>query len=80
MHSRKGLGTMAGEKMGHQSCKGCTDEHAPKPGPVAFAVQPQTDHPSDVSFTCARHLPIVVQAYQRQGWLSLVRALPPLNG
>jgi hypothetical protein len=63
----------------HQNCKGCTDERAPEPGPVSFVVQPQTESPADLSFCCARHLPIVVEAYSRQGWLSLVRALRPRN-
>jgi hypothetical protein len=70
-----------GETMSdeHQNCKGCADEHAPEPGPVSFVVQPQTESPADVSFCCARHLPIVVEAYSRQGWLSLVRALRSQN-
>jgi len=61
--------------MEHLNCQGCTDDHTREPGPIQFIVRPVKAGHADNSFTCERHLAMVVRAYGRQGFACHVRTI-----
>lgn len=59
--------------MDEETCKGCTEDRTPEPGPVLFSVKPYGAwRTTDSAWTCAVHLPKVIDAYGRMGYSTLV--------